>query len=93
MKATFNGITVEGTPKELADYQITMDQLRRDGVYIKPPLGNKPEWLNSTNKPNQCGNNGCFCSGACMQPQATNLIGKLLNSLDSTYDKANEVHK
>jgi hypothetical protein len=42
MKATINGIEVEGTPSELVDYMKRMDDLRREGVYIKPPLGKPP---------------------------------------------------
>ena len=45
MKATINGINVEGTPQEIAEYLKIMDDMRRQGVYIKPLLGTPPHWL------------------------------------------------
>lgn len=45
MKATINGIEVEGTPSELVDYMKRMDDLRREGTHINPPLGKMPEWV------------------------------------------------
>lgn len=45
MKATINGIVVEGTAKEIDEYQKIMDDMRREGTYIKPPLGKMPDWL------------------------------------------------
>lgn len=45
MKATINGIIVEGTPQEIADYQKVMEKMRREGVHIKPPLGSPPPWV------------------------------------------------
>lgn len=44
MKATINGITVEGTPQEIWDYQHIVDMKHREVIYIKPPLGKPPEW-------------------------------------------------
>lgn len=79
MKATINGIAVEGTPQEITSYIKLMDDLRRSGTYIKPPLGNVPEWiqkqLNSpafidgykVNSQSKCPNQGgaCYCTGVC----------------------------
>lgn len=64
MKAIINGISIEGTPQEVAQYQKEMDDMRRKGVYIKPPLGKAPEWI----KQSKCTNEGkpCYCTGECM---------------------------
>lgn len=45
MKATINGIVVEGTPKEIVEFQKLHDDLRRDGVHIKPQIGPMPDWI------------------------------------------------
>lgn len=71
MKATINGIAVEGTPQEIAEYLKRMDDMRKDGVHIKPPLGQAPDWLKSQFKSLasgywKCSNDGpCYCTGAC----------------------------
>jgi len=55
MKATINGIEVEGTPKELAEYQVLMDDIRRNGIFIMPPLGKAPAWLFAETAQCACG--------------------------------------
>lgn len=68
MKAIINGITIEGTPQELADYQKIMDDMRRDGVHIKPPLGKPPQWVAMGDPtiygPKKC-TYPCNCTGLC----------------------------
>lgn len=51
MKAKINGIEVEGTPSELVDYVKRMDDLRRENIHIKPPLGKMPDWIKTGNDP------------------------------------------
>ena len=69
MKATINGITVEGTPEEIAGYPKELDIMRRKGIHIKPPLGSPPPWIMAdvTYRP-KCPNEGnpCFCTGICI---------------------------
>jgi hypothetical protein len=68
MKAIINGLTVEGTPQELADYQKIMDDMRRQGIHIKPPLGEKPLWVKMgepTLYPTKKCGHLCNCTGAC----------------------------
>ena len=76
MKAKINGLEVEGTPEEVFAFVKIMDDARRDGVNIKPPLGKMPEWLKKdvyigggsvTWQPDtkSCSNQLCYCTGAC----------------------------
>lgn len=75
MRAVIAGITVEGTPEELAKYQKELDDMRRNGVHIKPPLGSIPKWLliEMDNAKSKCPNEGkpCYCTGACMGQNGT----------------------
>ena len=81
MKATINGITVEGTPQEIMDFQ----RLQNEKMGIKPYTPNNPTTSNNPTtdyqwmllKPqinsigsatsSKCPNYGsaCYCTGAC----------------------------
>lgn len=81
MKATVNGIVVEGTPQELAEYQKVMDTMRKEGTHIKPPLGKMPEWIKPIDNGSKCPNHGkpCYCTGECMEKPTTGLYKSLFN--------------
>ena len=76
MKATINGITIEGTPQEVMEYQ----RLQNEKMGIKPYTPNNPttdyQWMllkpqitsiGSGATSSKCPNYGsaCYCTGAC----------------------------
>lgn len=75
MRATINGITLEGTPEEIAEYtSIQAKQQMTKPIYDQVP--NASWWLNikpvitsgETNSKKSCPSMGqpCYCTGACM---------------------------
>lgn len=72
MKATINGIAVEGTPQEIMEFQ----RLQNEKMGIKPfqPFSDQFKYQTmitsigtGATKKNSCPNNGlaCYCTGAC----------------------------
>lgn len=45
MKTKVNGFEIEGTPQEVYAFIKLIDDARRDGVHLRPPLGSMPDWL------------------------------------------------
>ena len=64
MKATINGITVEGTPEEVhAFMQIQQQSEKTVNPYARPTY----DWYRSPTNSNKCpnGDKACNCTGEC----------------------------
>lgn len=88
MKAIINGITIEGTPQEIMEYQRLNDQVKpkaTDSAFN--PWQYKPQ-ITSGGTTNKCNNLGigCFCTGQC----GTSAISKMTDSFTIMYNYANK---
>ena len=92
MKATINGITIDGTPAEIAEYQRLMELKMKPMVQYMPPLYKSP--TDATGK-GKCPNEGhaCFCTGACTSNGATTnarpmvFVGRSYNEMHNDTEK------
>lgn len=62
MKATINGIEVEGTPEEIH----TLMEMQKQHPLVT-------EWLDTPIR-KRCMNNVCYCDGSCLKEEATTLF-------------------
>jgi hypothetical protein len=68
VKATINGIIVEGTPQEILAYQKELNDIKNDKLHATPFL--EKQWALP-----KCPNEGspCFCTGVCFGNQGTSI--------------------